>query len=127
MKKKRSIDFEKDVFDYIMGYSVEKDISFSAAVNDIIKEYMVEDRVEQKIFAPLDKTLTRLRLGTSTADKNSQVIIEILNGMCNSLNVTPMLTNVYETSSVATARIEINNRVANFKQANDWKKKHKKE
>lgn len=27
-----------------------------------------------------------------------------------------MLTNVYETSGIATARIEINNRVANFKQ-----------
>lgn len=69
----------------------------------------------------MSKVLTRIRLGTNTADINSQVIIELLNAIIYQFNVAPMTTQFNETVAVTVSRQHIKKKIAEFKQRKDNK------
>lgn len=107
---------------------IQKEKGFSS-LNKAL-EYMITDyannrniakTVSESVTESLNKTLTRIRLGTNTADVNSQVIIELLNAIIYHFNVEPMTTELNETSTVKVSRQRVKDRIALFKQRKDNK------
>lgn len=77
--------------------------------------------VSKSVSEDLSKVLTRIRLGTNTADINSQIIIELLNAIVYQFNVAPMTTQAEETTAVSVSRQYIKDKIAAFKQKKDNK------
>lgn len=107
---------------------IQKEKGFSSLNRTL--EYMITDyannrniakKVSENVTDSLSKTLTRIRLGTNTADVNSQVIIELLNAIIYQFNVAPMTTELNETSTVKVSRQRVKDRIALFKQRKDNK------
>lgn len=93
-------------------------------------EYMIMDynknrdiaaAVSRQVTEDLSKVLTRIRLGTNVADRNSQIILEVLNSIAYQFDVAPMTTDFEETSAVSVAKESVKNRIAELKQRKDNK------
>lgn len=100
--------------------------SFNDALESLIKDYEknanITENVTKGVSSELSKVLTRIRLGTNTADVNSQVIIEILNAIVYQFNVKPMSTRLGESETVAISKQEIQDKIAYLKQKKDNKR-----
>ena len=65
---------------------------------------------------------TRLRLGVTTADKNSQVMLEILNSIILNLSMDKMYdTDILESNIVKESKDTVKNRIEKYKQLKDNK------
>lgn len=107
---------------------IQKEKGFSSinrTLEFIITDYEnncnVAETVSKKVTEDLSKVLTRIRLGTNTADVNSQIIIELLNAIVYQFNVAPMTTQMDETTAVKISRQSIKDKIAGFKQRKDNK------
>lgn len=109
----------------------EKGYSWNKALEFIIMDYEnncnVAEKGSKKVLEDLSKVLTRIRLGTTTADINSQVIIELLNAIIYQFNVEPMTTDYVQTTAVETSKKHVRNKIAKAKQNRDQKKHNKEE
>ena len=107
----------------------EKGYSWNKALEFIIMDYEnncnVAEKVSKKVLEDLSKVLTRIRLGTTTADINSQVIIELLNAIIYQFNVEPMTTDYVQTTAVETSKKHVRNKIAKAKQNRDQKRHNK--
>jgi hypothetical protein len=99
--------------------SVNKTLEF--IITDYENNRNLADNVSQKVSEDLSKVLTRIRLGSNTADINSQIIIEMLNAIIYQFNVAPMTTQFGETTAVTVSRQCIKDKIAAFKQKKDNK------
>lgn len=99
--------------------------SLNSTLEYIVLDYAnnrnIADAVSAKVTDNLSKTLTRIRLGTNTADINSQVIIELLNSIIYQFGVKPMTTTFDETPAVSVCRSHIKGKIADMKQKKDSK------
>ena len=99
--------------------------STSSAIEYIINEYKhnnnLTQRISEQITEDLSKTLIRIRLGTNTADINSQIIIELLNAIIFKLDADPLITAYQETPAVTVSREYVRGKIANYKQNKDQK------
>lgn len=99
--------------------------SFNDALELLIRDQErnsnIADEVSNRVTDNLNKILTRIRLGTNTADINSQVIIEILNSIVHQFDVKPMTTKFEETTTVRISREEVKEKIAYYKQLKDHK------
>ncbi len=76
---RKEILFDQESMDYLKEYQKKLKISnTSAAVRTIIMEHQ---KREKKDLDDLNKTLTRIRLGSNNADRNSEVILLLLNSL----------------------------------------------
>ena len=81
------------------------------------------DLVAKKIAAEYENLFTRMRLGINTADRNSQVILEILNSIVFSLGVEKAFdTEVMQTDVVRDSKQIVKDRIARYKELKDNKK-----
>ena len=88
-KEKKELTLYKDNIEYVKKIKAEQGLrSLSAAVDYIIMQHkkmtdeqtdIVAEKLLTKIEEKYKNMFTRLRLGVTTADKNSQVMLEILN------------------------------------------------
>lgn len=99
--------------------------STSATIDYIIRDYAkrreLTDSISEKVTEDLSKMLTRIRLGTNTADINSQIIIELLNAIIFKMGVEPMTTGFQETPALTVSRDYIKSNIAKYKQNKDQK------
>lgn len=99
--------------------------SANAAIDYIIKDYDyksdITNRISEKVTEDLYKILTRIRLGTNTADVNSQIIIELLNAIIFKFSIEPMTTNYQETPALTISRDYVKTNIAKYKQNKDQK------
>ena len=97
--------------------------SLNRTLEFIITDYEhncnISQSVSQSVTDSLSKVLTRIRLGTNTADVNSQIIIELLNAIVYQLDVAPMTTQMKETTAVSVSRQQIKDKIAAYKQRKD--------
>lgn len=104
----------------------ERDLSWNKALEYLVMDYdrncNVAEAVSKRVTADLNKILTRIRLGTTTADINSQVIIELLNALIYQFNVEPMTTDYVQTTAVEISKKFVRNKIAKAKQNKDQKK-----
>jgi len=105
--------------------------SWSAALDIIISEHRnnngdqinaMADIIVKKIETKYSNLFTRLRLGTGTADKNSQIIIEILNSLVFNLEFTKAFTtDVVPTDIILESQDTVKKRIERYKQIKDNK------
>lgn len=110
---------------------VQKEKGFSSCnktLEYIITEYgknkSIAGEVSERVAADLDKVLTRIRLGTNTADINSQIIVEMLNAIAYQFDVRPMTTEYGATTVFEVSRDFVKGKIAKYKQNRD-QKRHK--
>lgn len=101
--------------------SVNKTLEF--IITDYENNQKIAENVSKNVSENLEKVLTRIRLGTNSADINSQIIIELLNAIVYQFNVAPMTTKFDETTALAVSRQCVKDRIAAFKQHKDDKAK----
>lgn len=102
--------------------SLNKTLEF--IVLDYDRNRNIADTVSKKVTENLDKILTRIRLGTRTADINSQIIVEMLNAIAMQFDVKPMTTEYGNSTVYEVSSDYVKNKIAKYKQNTD-QKKHK--
>lgn len=100
--------------------------NLTAALEQIIMEHATRNTVEADqrlaqqvadlVCEKLDATLVRIRLGSNGADRNSQILIELLNGLY-AYNDIPSLVSTQQltTPAVEEARRVVKERIENFR------------
>lgn len=133
-RKRLNIRVTPDVIDYIDQYREQHDIPFQGqTLEQIIREHeewKIEDRstraimnmaAEQfrEVFA---SELKKLQLGVNNSDRNTQMLIELMNGMFMDQGVDHLMTTSnFESKPVAIARDEVKERIAHQRQKKiDW-------
>ena len=98
-KVRLNITIDQSTKEYIDKVKKEKNLrSQSQAIDYIIMQERENDNVDvladcivDKIKDRYENMFTRIRLGATTADRNSQVMIEILNSMIYALNILRLM------------------------------------
>lgn len=114
LKKQRRFTISEDTFDYLEDYAYKNNIpyaSISTALENIVDEHKSQDENEFKLNHVIDKIseevvrsvqielkqsisneINKVRLGTNNVDRNTQILIELLQGYMQSRNVNHILS-----------------------------------
>lgn len=127
--QRRMITLDKETDQYIQDYMAEHKLRFPGeAIMDICKKYREEKKkewsldyitetVSENLHGVLKSELKKIRLGTNSADKNTQILIEYMNGLFAHHNFQGLLTTKYkELDSTRIAREVVENRILNQRQ-----------
>lgn len=131
-KEKKELTLYKENIEYIKKVKSEQGLrSMSAAVDYIIMQHrkmtdeqtdIVAEKLLTKIEEKYKNVFTRIRLGVATADKNSQVMLEILNSIILNLSMDKMYdTDILESNIVKESKDTVKNRIEKYKQLKDNK------
>ena len=134
-KEKKELTLYKENIEYIKKVKSEQGLrSMSAAVDYIIMQHrkMTDeqtDSVAEKLLSKIEEKyknmFVRLRLGVTTADRNSQVILEILNSMILNMSMDKMYdTDILESNIVKESKDTVKNRIERYKQIKDNNRSH---
>lgn len=131
-KIRKNLTIFEENFNYIEQIKNERKLSsLSEALDCIIKEHMsneldtadiIAEKIIMKIEEKYSNVITRCRLGINGADRNSQVMLEMLNsiilntGMEKSYN-----TDVIESDILRESRQVVKDRISMYKQIKDNK------
>lgn len=82
-KRKTTIALTPDVDEIIKNVMRENQLNFTEALHIIVRKYQndTSNSVAKEVAELLKNDLTRIRLGTNNADKNSQILLEMINTM----------------------------------------------
>ncbi|WP_022795074.1 hypothetical protein [Marinococcus halotolerans] len=133
MTKQLRIRLSNEADEYLQELQEKRNIdSQSKTINEIILEHkhqnmveeqtgyytsMMTDQINQKIEKEMNKHFKRIQLGVNNTDRNSQVLLELMNGFMINNDVTHiMTTSDYESPTLATAKEEVNERIAHLQQ-----------
>lgn len=124
--KEKHVIFSSEVERILLEIQEEKGLrSLNSTLEFLVKDYAnnrnIADAVAAKVTDELSKILTRIRLGTNTADINSQITIELLNSIIYQFGVKPMTTDFEETPAVSVCRSHVKGKIADMKQKKDSK------
>jgi hypothetical protein len=133
-KQRRMISLDETTDQYIQTYMEEHHFRFPGeAIEDICRKYRDEKEkewslqyitevVSQNLHEVLKKELTKIRLGANSADKNSQILIELMNGLFFNQGAKGLMTtSIQEMDSVRVAREEVEKRISHQRQKRiDW-------
>lgn len=114
LKKQRRFTISEHTFDYLEDYAYKNNIpyaSISTALENIVDEHKNQDENEFKLNHVIDKIsdevvksvqiefkksisneINKVRLGTNNVDRNTQILIELLQGYMQSRNVNHILS-----------------------------------
>ncbi|MEC2297177.1 hypothetical protein ACTHP5_20090 [Bacillus subtilis] len=80
----------------------------------------VEEKIAKRIYEMFHKDFTRIRLGTNNSDRNSQIIIELLNTLMVKENIPRCLsTDEHKSPAVQDAQGFVKKRIEGYKQRKD--------
>jgi hypothetical protein len=128
-KTRKNLYIEADTVHYLEVYAKEKSISVGKALDSIVTEHAREKertthfivdtivkRVTESIHNEIKNDLTRIRLGTNTADKNSQILIELLNTLLIEQNLeTCISTEEFKGFVLRQAEEIVTDRIKRFR------------
>ncbi|HDR6319107.1 TPA: hypothetical protein QCU53_006063, partial [Bacillus thuringiensis] len=92
-KKRMKMSFDENTYDYIQDYMEQNNIRHTGdAIAKICKEHQekneqsfslnyISEVVSQNLHQALKSELNKIRLGANSADKNTQILIELMNGL----------------------------------------------
>lgn len=123
------LSLNEETKQYIQAYMEENNIGFTGeAIAQICKEHKeaksnewslkyISEVVSNNLHQALKDELTKIRLGANSADKNSQILIEYMNGLFfhhgfNGL----MTTDLQELDSTKVAKEAVEKRIAHQRQ-----------
>ncbi|MGN2275036.1 hypothetical protein [Priestia megaterium] len=117
---------DKETHQYIQGYIAGHTLRFPGeAIMDIYKKYRTEKKkewsldyimktVSENLYDVLNSKLKKIRLGTNSADENTQILIAYMNGLFAHHKFQGLLTTEYkEMDSTRIAREVVEGRILN--------------
>ncbi|OTW80989.1 hypothetical protein [Bacillus sp. FDAARGOS_235] len=126
---RRQVTMDQETEDYIKDYMEEHGIRYTGeAMGRICKEHeaakntewslnYVTEVVSKNLHDVLKSELTKIRLGANSADRNTQVLIELLNGYFFLEGVDSLITtDKQEMGSVKIAKEVVAERISNARQ-----------
>ncbi|KAB2489659.1 hypothetical protein [Priestia endophytica] len=135
-KQRMKFAVDEETKAYLQAYMEEHNIRYPGdAIARLCKEHeaskhqewslkYISEVVSQNLHEVLKKELTKIRLGANAADKNSQILIELLNGIFfnkSELGTGFIPTSVQEVEPVRIAKEEVEKRIAHQRQKRiDW-------
>lgn len=125
MKIRKNLYYSRDTLDYVEQYQAGHHLkNFTAAVEAIVEESRHRSEIDvtaamvkeiaKQVAAELSDPLTRIRLGANNADRNSDIIIMLLNTLLSYQPLETLITE--ETPQLAKARQVEKDRIACFRQ-----------
>ncbi|PEI52388.1 hypothetical protein [Bacillus pseudomycoides] len=122
-----TLDEETDT--YIRDYMEEHNIRYNGeAIVRICREHQatkstewslnyVAEVVSKNLYDVLKSELTKIRLGSNSADRNTQVLIELMNGLFFHQGIQNIIsTEVDEMDGVKTAKEVVEKRINHLRQ-----------
>ncbi|MFE0624886.1 hypothetical protein ACFW1J_26050 [Priestia aryabhattai] len=133
-KQRMKLSLDEETKQYIQAYMEENNIGFTGeAIAQICKEHKVaksnewslqyiSEVVSNNLHQVLKDELTRIRLGANSADKNTQILIEYMNGLFFHHGFDGLMTtDLQELDSTKVAKEAVEKRIANQRQKRiDW-------
>ncbi|KEK22054.1 hypothetical protein [Bacillus gaemokensis] len=128
---RRQVTMSQETEDYIKDYMEEQGIRYTGeAMARICKEHQaaksmewslnyVTEVVSKNLHDILKSELTKIRLGANSADRNTQVLIELMNGyfMANDLDLESIITtDKMEVGGVTMAKKAVEERINHLRQ-----------
>lgn len=136
-KKQVGIRLSQNDIDYIMQIKNENSLnSMTKAFEFILREHQAQhlkqneaiaNLVMEKFESKYGNVLTRIRLASNSADKNIQIIMEILNSLFYSTfeNIKFVPTDIITSQIIKESTEKINKKIAYFKQLKNNKESKK--
>ncbi|QTL52523.1 hypothetical protein [Priestia aryabhattai] len=133
-KYRHKVTVDEETEAYIQEYMREHKLCFaSEAIIDICEKYRkvqeqkwslkyISEVVSNSLHDVIKEELTRIRLGTNSADKNTQILIEYMNGLFFHHGFDGLMTTeLQELDSTKVAKETVEKRIANQRQKRiDW-------
>ncbi|PFM56476.1 hypothetical protein COJ48_28530 [Bacillus cereus] len=126
---RRQVTMDQATEDYIKDYMEEHGIRYTGeAMGRICKEHeaakstewslnYITEMVSKNLHDVLKSELTKIRLGANSADRNTQVLIELLNGYFFLEGVDSIITtDKQEMESVKMAKKTVEERISHLRQ-----------
>ncbi|MES9701074.1 hypothetical protein [Bacillus sp. JJ927] len=126
---RRQVTMDQETEDYIKDYMEEHGIRYTGeAMGRICKEHeaakstewslnYITEVVSNNLHDVLKSELTKIRLGANSADRNTQVLIELLNGYFFLEGVDSIITtDKQEMESVKMAKKTVEERISHARQ-----------
>lgn len=131
-KSARKVYLNENTLKILDEYKNEHGVSRSSAIDKIVREHKelktrldknVIDKMADAIYERFNNDLVRIRLGANAADKNTQILLEMLNlSMLHQQAHTKFKpTEVLDTPVYVEATEHVTNRIAKYKQRKDSK------
>lgn len=128
------LSLDEETKQYIQTYMEENNIGFTGeAIAQICKEHKeaksnewslqyISEVVSSNLHQVLKDELTKIRLGANSADKNTQILIEYMNGLFFHHGFDGLMTtDLQELDSTKVAKEAVEKRIANQRQKRiDW-------
>ncbi|MED5247539.1 hypothetical protein [Priestia sp. LL-8] len=133
-KQRMKLSLNEETKKYIQAYMEENNIGFTGeAIAQICKEHKearsnewslkyISEVVSNNLHQALKEELTKIRLGANSADKNTQILIEYMNGLFFHHGFDGLMTtDLQELDSTKVAKEAVEKRIANQRQKRiDW-------
>ncbi|MBU8589429.1 hypothetical protein Q8G31_24840 [Priestia megaterium] len=133
-KYRHKVTVDEETEAYIQEYMREHKLRFaSEAIINICEKYKkvqeqewslkyISEVVSNSLHDVIKEELTRIRLGTNSADKNTQILIEYMNGLFFHHGFDGLMTTeLQELDSTKVAKETVEKRIANQRQKRiDW-------
>jgi hemerythrin-like domain-containing protein len=125
MKHRKEFLLDESIIDYLEAYKDENHSSSGAAAltaiieehkhrNDISATKVLVDALAKQVAEELKDTLTRIRLGSNNADRNSEVILLLLNTLLSYSGYKSLIDK--DTEQLLKAKQIVKDRIANYRQ-----------
>ena len=128
-KKSKSFRLNPDTIDFLQDYATANHISEGQAIEKLVEKYKSGLNMKQEIaevvseiFAEENrKTFTRIRLASSTADKNIQILMEMMNTLLVVIGASEhaYTSRISKTKTWEQCEDVIKMRIAEYKQKKD--------
>lgn len=130
-KVRMKLSLNENVHQYIQDYMDENNITHPGdAISKICMEHQaskssewslnyISEIVSKNLHDVLKSELTKIRLGANSADRNTQILIELLNGyfFANDLDLESIITtDKIEVGGVKMAKEVVAERISNARQ-----------
>ncbi|MET3689570.1 hypothetical protein ABIC37_005120 [Priestia megaterium] len=133
-KQRMKLSLNEETKQYIQAYMEENNIGFTGeAIAQICNEHKqaksnewslkyISEVVSNNLHQALKDELTKIRLGANSADKNTQILIEYMNGLFFHHGFDGLMTtDLQELDSTKVAKETVEKRIANQRQKRiDW-------
>ncbi|MDK2802845.1 MAG: hypothetical protein KFW09_05685 [Oscillospiraceae bacterium] len=128
MKKMHQFRLTYETHNYIENFAKENNIAKTKSLEKIVKKHsQIEGDMRtnfvkllaKEVGIEIKKDLTRIRLGTNTADKNSQIIIELLQGIDAHHDIQECITtDLIKVKGIEQAEATVKKRIEGYRQRN---------
>ena len=136
MKHRKEFLLDESTLSYIKKFQDENHFStLTAALSEIIQQHqhrndvqasqVLVEQLAKQVAKELESTLTRIRLGTNSADRNSDIILLMLNTLMGYQQFKTFIPE--DTPQLTLARAYEKDRIAAFRQKKLEAAKAKKE